>query len=135
MPTKDSTACRMSARPWRRGWLEYRIHNGSARWWSSSSITVESIRILGGMTVVTFKVNSIWKISSLSLTIYLGLSSGYRLVSDSLSSVFWHDGPLLATSLSKSVIHSFRSLDDMTVAASPTLRALRHECQKMHGGS
>ena len=125
----------MSVRPWRNGWLEYLIPGGLMRWWSSYSITVESIRILGGMTVVTYRASNTSKTSVLLPPQYPLLSSGYRHASDSLLSVFWLLERVLQISSYKLVTHSCATLDDTTVAASPTLQALRRECRLKIGKS
>ena len=124
-----------SVKPWNDGWLESNTQTGWRRWWSLLRTTVESVRISGGMIVVIYKVKSIWNGSSQLLTISPASSSGYRLGRGSLSNVFWLVFPHLVTSSSRSVIHSFASLDDTAVAASPTLQELRHACQQRLGGN
>jgi hypothetical protein len=128
-PSKETMQDLMSVAPWRNGWLEYNTLDGWRRWWSSLNTTVESVRILGGMIVVTSRVSNTSKVLPRLLDFSPASNSGYRLGSDSSLSASWQATPHLKTSSSKSVIHSFANLDDIAVAASPTLQELRHECR------
>jgi hypothetical protein len=124
----------MSVAPWKKGWLEYNTPNGWTRWWSSLSTTPESIRILGGMTVVTYNQSSISPGYVILPNAYPQPSSGYRHGSDNLLSVFWPVvGEYRKTWLSKSVTRSLASLDDIAVDRSPTLAALRLMCRELIG--
>ena len=133
MPSKETTRDQTYVTPWRNGWLELATHAGWMRWLPSLGITVESVRILGGMTVVTFNHSVILMLSQRLLDAYPTSSSGYRQGSDSSLSVFWQTVSPPRTSLSRSATHSFATLPDIAVEASPTLQALRQECLKQLG--
>lgn len=128
-----STPCQTYVRPWKRGWLRFNTHSGWMQWWSSLNEQVESVRISGGMIVVTYKAKSISTKSLILLSAYPPSSSGYRHVSDSLLSVFWQGENYQETSSFRSVIHSLAFLDHTAVRASPTLQALRQECRLKSG--
>ena len=131
--TEATTPDQMSVRPWKRGWLEFMNLDGWMRWWSSLTIFAETIRISGGMIAVTYNHSIISRESQGLLMPCPTSSSGYRHASDSLLNVFWQTIPAQEILSSRSVIHSFASLDDIAVAASPTLQVLRHECQLRRG--
>ena len=131
--TEDATASQMSVMPWKRGWLEFLNLDGWMRWWSSLTIFAMTVRISGGMIAVTYNHSNTSKESQGLLLPFPTLNSGYRHASDSLLSVTWQAIPAQEILSSKSVIHSFASLDDIAVAASPTLQVLRHECRLRSG--
>jgi len=123
----------MSVKPWKNGWLEYLTPDGWMRWWSSLGTTVESVRIFGGMIVVTSKASSISPEYVILPAHSHEFASGYRHVSGSLLSVFWQRMKYPRTSTSSSVTPLFKSLDATAAAASQTLAALRLVHAEIHG--
>lgn len=128
-----STQCRTYAMPWKKGWLRFSTPCGWMRWWPSLSTRVESVRISGGMIVVTYKARSISTRSLILLSNYPPRSSGCRHAKDNSLSVFWRGESYQEISSFRSAIHSLALLDHTAVAASPTLQELRRECRFRSG--